>query len=132
MRKLLVLAGLVGLVALFVVAPSSADPTNAYSSVLLNVVCGGQPVTLVFNGNGMWSPGHDVVSNSVFNPTGVDTTITFTPANGDPPSVDHAIVDKNAANEDTIVCTIPLQPLFTNAVGSATIAGSVTGFWTPR
>jgi hypothetical protein len=112
------------------VGASSADPTNAGSS--LDLVCGGEPITVVFNGNGIFSAEHDVASTATFVPTGLDTTITFTPADGDPPSVDHAIVDKNASNEDTIACTIPLQPLFTNADGSATIVGSVTGFWTPR
>jgi hypothetical protein len=128
-ERVLLTACVVVLAAAFAGA-SSADPTNTGSS--LNLVCGGEPFTVVFNGNGIFSAGHDVASTATFNPTGLDTTITFTPANGNPPSVDHAIVDKNASNEDTIVCTIPLQPLFTNADGSATIAGSVTGFWTPR
>ena len=129
--RVLLTAGVVALAAVFVGAPA-ADPTNAGNSGLLNLVCGGQPVTVVFDGNGIFSPGHDLSSTSVLVPTRLDTTITFTPANGHPPSVDHAIVGKNSQIEETVTCAIPLQTLFTSEDGSATIAGSVTGFWTPR
>jgi hypothetical protein len=68
----------------------------------------------------------------VFIPTLLDLILTFTPANGDPPSIDHSIVGKNAPIQDTVNCTIPLQPLFSGPQGTQTIQGTLTGFWTPR
>ena len=114
-------------------APAAgADPTNASGSAVITVVCGTQPVTIVMNGNGIFAPGHDLASTSVLIPTALDVTLTFTFAAGGPPAVDHAIVSKAAPIGDTVNCAIPLQTLFSTPDVSATIAGTVTGFWTPR
>ena len=111
---------------------AGADPSNAGGSTTISVVCGSGPTSIVMNGNGIFSPAHDTGSTSVLIPTALNVTLTFTFATGGPPVVDHAIVGKEAPIENTVTCTIPLQKLSTSADVSATIEGTLTGFWTPR
>jgi hypothetical protein len=113
-------------------SPVEADPSNAVNATSTEIACGGETITTVSNGNGIFAPLHDLSSSSVFIPIALDVTLTFTPINGGQPSVDHAIVDKNTPIEDAVTCTIPLQPLFSNPDGSMTIEGTLSGFWTPR
>jgi len=91
----------------------------------------GQPVDVVVNGNGEFTPAHVVGGTSVFIPTAFDITFTFTPAVGSPMS-ETDTASKAAPIENTTTCAIPLQTLFSGPEGSATIEGSVTGFFTPR
>jgi hypothetical protein len=97
-------------------SPAGADPSNAANSTSLEVVCGAETITTVSNGNAIFARLHDLNSSSVFTPLALDVTLTFTPTDGGQPSVDHAIVGKNAPIPD----------------GSTTIAGALSGFWTPR
>jgi hypothetical protein len=129
-RRLLVGVSLIALAAAFA-SPVRADPSNAGNSTALQVLCGTETITTVFNGNGQWAPLHDGSNSSVFIPMSLDIILTFTPTEG-PPSVDHAIVGKKASNEDAVTCAIPLQTLYTGPDGSRTIQGTVSGFWTPR
>ena len=56
-----------------------------------------------------------------------------TPAGGGTPMVNTTDATKGSPPKSgTVSCTIPLQPLFSGPQGSATIQGSVTGFYTPR
>jgi len=130
-RLLLVGISVVALAAVFA-SPVWADPSNAANATSLEVVCGAETFTTVSNGNGIFAPLHDLNSSSVFTPAAFDVTLTFTPTDGGPPSVDHAIVGKNGPADDAVTCTIPLQPLFSTPAGSMTIAGTVSGFRTPR
>jgi hypothetical protein len=130
-RRLLVGISTVALAAAFA-SPVGADPSNAANSMSMEIVCGAETITTVFNGNGIFAPLHDLNSSSVFTPVALDVTLTFTPTGGGQPSVDHAIVGKSAPAEGAVTCTIPLQPLFSNPQGSTTIAGTLSGFWTPR
>src|SRR3954471_8606257 len=112
--------------ALFLVAAScllaaaapvaSADPTNAKKGGLIRADCSGQSVTVAVNGNGEFTPAHDVADTSVFIPTALDITFTFTPAVG-PPEVNHDTSAKASPIKDTVTCTIPLQTLFSNSFG---------------
>jgi hypothetical protein len=67
----------------------------------------------------------------VFVPTAFDTTFTFTPTGGTPMSQTDMSA-KAAPIKNTATCTIPLQTLFSGPQGTATIQGTVTGFFTPR
>lgn len=129
MKKLLVLASSLLALAATLAPASRADPSQPAKSGRLDLICNGVTVTTVMNGNGIFSPVHDANSTSVFVPTAFDVTLTFTPASGGTPIVDHAIVAKAAHVQGTVTCTIPLQTLLG---GSMTIAGTLTGFWTPR
>jgi hypothetical protein len=132
MKQRLLLTALVLAFAVVVAPVAAADPVNAKNSTAITFVCDSETIDLVFNGNGQWAPAHVIDSTSVLVPTALDVVLTFTPPGGGPPSVDHAIVAKNANVQDTIECTIPLQTLFSGPEGTQTIVGSVTGFWTPR
>ena len=113
-------------------SPANADPTNARTSALIDTLCDSQPLTMVVNGNGVWSPAHVIDSTSVFIPTALDLTLTFTPAGGGQPLLDHAILGKAAPIQNTLSCTIPPQTLSTGPEGTRTITGTLTGFLTPR
>jgi hypothetical protein len=129
-RVLLAAAGL-ALAAAVMVPLAAADPTNAKNSTQIRAVCNGQLVMVVVNGNGEFTPAHVIGSTSVFIPTAFDTTFTFTPTGGTPMS-ETDTSSKKAPITPTTTCTIPLQTLFSGPEGTATIEGTVTGFFTPR
>jgi hypothetical protein len=113
------------------VQAASADPIHAKNGAQINANCGGLPVTVVVNGNGEFTPTHVVGNTSVFIPTALNLTFTFTPAGGAPmPETDTSA--KAGPSKNTVTCTIPVQTLFSGPEGTATIQGTVTGFFTPR
>lgn len=130
-RRLFVAVACVAFAAAVVVPTATADPINAKSSSQINATCGGQPVTVVVNGNGEFTAAHVVGSTSVFIPTRFDLTFTFTPTGGSPESMTDTSAKAGPA-KSTVMCTIPMQTLFSGPQGSATIAGTVWGFFTPR
>jgi hypothetical protein len=111
---------------------AAADPTKAAGSSSLIVVCGSETTSIVTNGNGIFAPGFEGATTAVLVPVALDVTLTFTLATGGPPLIDHAIVGKNAPLQEPVSCEIPLQTLPTAPDISATIEGTITGFWTPR
>jgi hypothetical protein len=113
------------------VPAASADPIHAKNATQIDAMCGTQPVTVVVNGNGEFTPAHVVSSTSVFVPTSFNLTFTFTPTGGAPmPETDMSA--KAGPIKNTVTCTIPLQTLFSGPEGTGTIQGTVTGFFTPR
>lgn len=113
------------------VPTASADPIHAKNGTQINATCGGQPVTVAVNDNGEFTPAHVVGNTSVFIPTAFNLTFTFTPTGGAPmPETDTSA--KAGPIKNTVTCTIPLQTLFSGPEGTATIQGTVTGFFTPR
>ena len=58
---------------------ASADPSNAKNAGFFTAVCGSTQVSVVVNGNGAFTPAHLVGSTSVFIPTALDLTFSFTP-----------------------------------------------------
>jgi hypothetical protein len=113
------------------VSAASADPIHAKNATQIIAICGTHQVTVVVNGNGEFTPAHDVNSTSVFIPTSFELTFTFTPTGGTPMS-DTDTSAKAGPIKNTVTCTIPLQTLFSGPEGMATIHGTVTGFFTPR
>ena len=108
-----------------------ADPSHAKNATQISATCSGHPISFVVNGNGEFTPAHVIGSTSVFIPTAFDTTFTFTPTGGSPmPETDTSA--KAAPTKNTVTCTIPFQTLFSGPDGTATIEGTVTGFFTPR
>ena len=130
-RRLLVAAACAAVVAAVVIPIAGADPGNAKNSALIRAVCGGRTVTVVVNGNGEFTPAHDVNSTAVFVPTAFNVTFTFTPAGGSPMAETDTSA-KNGPIQNTVTCSIPLQTLFSGPQGTGTIQGTVTGFFTPR
>ena len=129
-RRLLVLVAAGALAAVAIAPTAGADPTNAKNAQLLQAVCGTETVNVVVNGNGEFTPAHLIGSTSVFIPTAFDVTFTFTPTGG-ATETETDTSAKAAPIRDTITCTIPFQS-FPSPFGTFTIAGTVTGFFTPR
>jgi hypothetical protein len=117
--------------AAVIVPAAAADPINAKNSTQISASCSGHPVIVVVNGNGEFTPAHVIGSTSVFIPTAFDLTFTFTPTGGSPEPMQDTSA-KAGPFTNTVTCTIPLQTLFSGPEGSATIEGTVTGFFTPR
>jgi hypothetical protein len=124
---LIALGAVAGLLAL----PAAADPGHAKNASHLQALCGTQTVNVVVNGNGKFTPAHVVGSTKVFVPTALNLTFTFTPTSGSPVVDTQNDVKAGPTKRGTVTCTIPLQTLFSGPEGSATIQGSVTGFFTP-
>jgi hypothetical protein len=130
-RRLLTAAAGLALAAAVTVPVAAADPANAKNSTQISAICNGHPLMVVVNGNGEFTPAHVVGSTSVFIPTAFNTTFTFTPTGGSP-MAETDTSSKAAPITPTTTCTIPLQTLFSGPQGTATIEGTVTGFFTPR
>lgn len=110
---------------------ASADPVNAKNSSVFIANCGATQLTVVVNGNGEFTPAHVIGSTAVFIPTAFNLTFTFTPTGG-PPEVEQDTSSKAGPIKNTTTCTLPLQTVFSGPEGTATIQGTVTGFFTPR
>ena len=130
-RRLLVAVACLAFAAAVIVPTATADPINAKNSSLISASCAGQPVTVSVNGNGEFTAAHVVGSTSVFIPQRFDLTFTFTPTGQSPESMTDTSAKAGPA-KSTVMCTIPIQTLFSGPQGSATIAGTVWGFFTPR
>ena len=61
---------------------AAADPANAPRSAPVTITCGNTTYQAVVNGNGVWSPAHDLNSNSILIPVafGVETDVFTDPA----------------------------------------------------
>jgi hypothetical protein len=130
-RHLLALVAACAASGVVLASPAGADPIHAKKATQIHAMCGARTVNVVVNGNGIFSPAHVLGSTSVFIPTAFDLTFTFTPTGGSP-MTDHNTASKAAPLHNTTTCTIPLQTLFSGPEGTATIQGTVTGFFTPR
>jgi hypothetical protein len=129
-RHLATLLG-VGAAAGALALPAAADPGHAKNAAHVQATCGTQTVNVVVNGNGKFTPAHVVGSTKMFIPTALNLTFTFTPTNGMPTSDTQNVKKAGPAHRGTVSCTIPMQTLQSGPQGTATIQGSVTGFFTP-
>jgi hypothetical protein len=127
-----------GLIAVVVAATmmvgvqvASADPTNAKNSQPVTAVCAGQQVQVVVNGNGKFTPAHFVDSTSVFVPTALDITFSFTPTGGTTQTMTQDVA-KTGSHANEVTCDIPAAlNTFTSPEGTFSLSGTVTGFITP-
>jgi hypothetical protein len=117
--------------AFAVALPASADPGHAKNASHVRAICGSQTVDVVVNGNGKFTPAHVVGSTKMFIPTALNLTFAFTPSGGTTTSSTQNIAKSSPTHRGTTTCTIPLQTLQSGPQGTATIQGSVTGFYTP-
>jgi hypothetical protein len=135
-RHLLALISACAFGAAVLAGPAGADPIHAKNASQIHALCGTQTVNVVVNGgngNGAFLPAHVLGSTSMFIPTSVHLTFSFTPAGGGGPFVNTTNATKaSPPKSGAVTCTIPLQTLFSGPQGSATIQGTVTGFYTPR
>jgi hypothetical protein len=111
--------------------PATADPGHAKNATHVQAICGTQTVNVVVNGNGKFTPAHVVGSTRMFVPTALNLTFTFTPTGSTPQTDTQTIHKASPTHRGTTTCTIPMQTLESGPQGTATIQGSVTGFFTP-
>jgi hypothetical protein len=112
---------------------AAADPSNAKNAGFFTAVCGSTQLSVVVNGNGVFSPAHVVGSTSVFIPTAFNLTFTFTPAGGGEPEVDTETSAKQNTPKNAVTCELPAAlNTFTSPEGTFTLSGTVTGFFTPN
>ena len=113
-------------IALVGLAPSAAgDPKKE----VIPVTCGGQVVNVAVNGNGDFTPGHDVTGTTMYIVESIDATFTFTPTGGDP-QTETLVRSKGNVHGDTVTCTFELSE--TSPDGTFTASGTVVVFATPR
>jgi hypothetical protein len=133
-------AVLTGTVAAIVLAAGTAGaaPVNAPSAQTVSLDCGSAGTyQIVTNGNGQFTPGHDLNSNRVLIPVAFgEQTFTETDANGNVVFTDtQPAVSKGRAgshgHRTLASCTFSLT--FPTPDGNtATVTGSVTGFVSGR
>jgi hypothetical protein len=111
-----------------------ADPGNAPKSAPITIICGNTIYDAVANGNGNWTPAHDLNSTSVLIPVafGVERDV-FTDPSGNQTISFSPPRTKGSANPHgapLINCSYHLALSFPD--GSSFVAdGTVTGFVTP-
>jgi hypothetical protein len=112
---------------------ATADPGNAPKSAPITIRCSSTTYRAVVNGNGTWSPAHDLNSNSILVPVafGAETQV-FTDLGGTATTTIFPGTAKgsSAPNGGTLQnCGYHIALSF--PVGSFVIDGTVTGFVTP-
>lgn len=112
-------AAAVALMGLGAAAPAQADPIHARDSLFIQVFCdNGQTYGAVTNGNGAWTPAHDLSSTTMLIPVAFgEQTFTVT----DP--------DGNVVDQETSPPTAKTGAAThnKNATLSCDFAGSLTG-----
>jgi hypothetical protein len=135
MRLRFILAASVGLMIAAVGAgTASADPVNAKNRLPITLDCGGDPLSAVTNGNGGWTPAHDVNGTGVFIPIefGAQEGVFTDPDGNEFPFSDTELFPKGSANPKgrTILdCTFIVDTTFPDG-SSLFVEGAVTGFFT--
>ena len=125
---------LVTVVAGTVAGVAAADPAKAPGAVPVTVTCGNTTYHAIVNGNGAWSPAHDLNSNNILIPVafGVETDVFTDPGGTAHTSTTPARAKGSASpnGASPINCSYHLQFAFPD--GSSFMAdGTVTGFITP-
>ena len=114
------------IVALVGFAPSAAADPKA---LVIPITCDGAVVMVAVNGNGDFTPGHDVTGTTVYVVQSIEATFTFTPTGG-APETETLSRSKGNVHGDTMTCTFSLSE--TSPEGTFTASGSVVVFSTPR
>ncbi|MEP6811669.1 MAG: hypothetical protein ABI990_01635 [Actinomycetota bacterium] len=118
-----------------VVASATADPTGSKKSASITVTCGNTTYQAVVIGNGVWSPAHDLNSNSILIPVsfGVETDV-FTPAGGPSQTSFGPATAKGSSaphGAPPLNCSYQVGPLPFPDGSTFQANGTVTGFITP-
>jgi hypothetical protein len=136
MRRAVLLAATMAIVAVLAVGTASADPVNSKNAQIITLDCGGEPVTIatVFQSRAVVLNVVDTTGNFVL--TRIEGTETYTdPETGE--VVEDEFVDrigkgkKKGLGRSLTTCetTISFED---PEVGTVTVDLTVTGFFTPR
>ena len=139
LRSAGVLATTVG-VALVIPGVASADPLTPRSNTFA-LMCGGETYEVVVSGNGLFTPAHDVDSNTVFIPTSFgDTHVVVSIADGGEvideftdPAVwkGRATKDRRTSTSCTYTIVFEVHDEELDEHLLITVTGPVEGFYTP-
>src|SRR5215471_14447727 len=114
-----------------VIAGATADPSGAKNSAPVMVVCGNTTYHAVANGNGQWTPAHDLNSNKILVPVVFgEQTQVITDAHGNQTTQTFPGATKGSAapkGQPEVNCSyhIDFGPFPDGS--SATVDGTVTG-----
>ena len=131
MLRRIALAAAVAVLAATAVQTAAADPVNAKDAGFFTAVCGSTQVPVVVNGNGDFTPAHDLNSTAVFVPTSIDLTFAFTPTGGST-QTEHFVGSKPNVpkNGKIVTCSLPAGlNTITGPDGTLVASGTVTGFY---
>lgn len=130
MRRITLVMLAVGLFAALAQS-AAADPVNAKDAGFFTAVCGSTQVHVVVNGNGDFTPAHDLNSTAVFVPTSIDLTFAFTPTGGSM-QTEHFVGSKpnTPKNGKIVTCSLPAGlNTISGPDGTFVASGTVTGFY---
>lgn len=140
-RRVVVASALVAaplVAALATAQTAGADPLQAKNNLVITVVCpDGVTYTAVTNGNGHWTPAHDLNSTSTLVPLIFgDQTLTITDQNGNvlQQQTTPARVKGNASNHDRgtqAACSFSGGSTDPGTGYTVTLVGTVLGVVTP-
>lgn len=107
-------------------AAASADPKNT----TIPLTCdNGQSIQAAFNGNGDFTPGHDVASTATFVLQSLRATLTFTPTGGETVVVSQINTTKPHVVGDLVTCHFDFERV--TPTGTFHGVGTSVGFITP-
>jgi hypothetical protein len=133
-RRLASALAILALSAALAGGTATAAPVNAPNAEIVALDCGDAGTfDVVVNGNGVWTPGHDLNSNAVLIPVAFgESTFTLRDAEGNvleegtDPAIAKGKGKARARGRDTVECTYTLS--FSEDGNTITVTGSVTGF----
>jgi hypothetical protein len=128
LRRLCVILTLGALMTSALIQGAGADPINAKNAFTFTATCDGEQVAFVVNGAGTFTPAHVVGTTAVLIPEVFDLTFSFTPPGG-PTETETFTEAKNNPKGD-VTCSLDVSE--TTPEGTFRIAGTVSGFFTPR
>ena len=122
------------IVAAVAVGSASADPSGAKNSLPVTLDCGSGLIDTVTNGNGGFTPTHDLDSTGVYIPVefGPQTGVSTPPGGPPEPFSDSEFLHKGSANPQgkTILdCTFHVDVTFPDGA-TLVVDGQVSGFVT--
>ena len=137
MTRVMLGAATAAVLGFVTIPPAQADPSGAMNAFPLQVSCdNGQVYEAVANGNGAWTPAHDLNSASILVPVSFGT-VTFTIRDPEGNIVDQETEPPSAktgasANNPNATTNCQFVGMVTAPDGSTfTVEGTVVGFVTP-
>jgi hypothetical protein len=135
MRRAVLLAATMAIVAVLAVGTASADPVNSKNAQIITLDCGGEEVTVatIFNSRGVAFTVVDATGNFVL--TRVEGTATFTdPETGEvvEEPIDETVGKGKKRGLGRSLTTCDTTITFEDPEGPVTLDLTLTGFFTPR
>jgi hypothetical protein len=135
MRRAVLLAATMAIVAVLAVGVASADPVNSKNAQIFTFDCGGEQVTVASNINNRVVVVNVVGTTGNFVATRIEGTATFTDPTGEVvplPPFDDPVGQGQKKGLQGSLTTCEATLTFEDPEGTVTVDLTVTGFFTPR